>query len=255
MKKLITILLLVLPLQCLAWGYKGHATVADIAWHYLTPEAQQQVTALLKANGFESLTDAANWPDRVRKDDEFKHTGNWHYINLPHGAEHYSSARDCQQGCAVSALNMMLKQLAESSDVKKRAQALAFVVHFVGDIHQPLHVSYADDKGGNTYSLVFEDQPVNLHYYWDTLVLKADPDDTELAAQLISQLTAKQIDTWQQAPVVDWVEESHRITEQVYASAPNKVTTQMLQEDRKIIHQRLQQAGVRLAYQLNQLLK
>ncbi|WP_416308288.1 S1/P1 nuclease [Neptunicella sp. SCSIO 80796] len=255
MKKCFISLLLLLPLQCLAWGSKGHATVADIAWQFLTPEARQQVDMLLKSYPFESLQQAANWPDHIRKQDEFKHTGNWHYVNLPRDAKYYLASRDCAQGCVVKAFNLMLQQLSNAADIKKRAEALAFVIHFVGDMHQPLHVSYADDKGGNSYPLIFKGETVNLHYYWDTLVLSEDPDDAALASSLIREMPDAQIVDWREDDAQVWIDESRQITAQIYANAPDKVTDIMLQQDRQLAHQRLIKAGVRLAFQLNQTLK
>nr|WP_241264255.1 S1/P1 nuclease [Bowmanella dokdonensis] len=241
------------PGLALAWGEKGHRTVAQIAWASLTPQVKSQVGDLLQAKGFTSLAEAAVWPDLVRemKLDAYAHTGPWHYVNLPRGAQSYDAKRDCSRPCIVSALAQNLAAM-HKGELAERAEALAFVVHLVGDLHQPLHVSFADDKGGNEYKVTIGQEEVNLHYYWDVLVLKGTPAADKLAASLGAGVKQQERLMWQVASVNQWLGESYRITRGIYASAPKHITSARLREDKQLALQRLIQAGLRLGYLLNQ---
>lgn len=172
-----------------AWGSKGHQIVATIAAHGLSPAATAQVATLL---GGKSLADVAPLPDEWRKTQ--KETADWHYVNIPKSDTAYDEARDCPpppqssevgHDCAVAAIEHFKTVLADktaSNDV--RARALIFVVHFVADVHQPLHDADNNDQGGNkvlvtwfgaashTYPGDTKPVPWNLHAVWDDAIIE-----------------------------------------------------------------------------------
>jgi len=174
-----------------AWGGQGHRLVARIAETELTPQARTAVAALLTGEADPTLAGIASWADDLRREDPGlgKRSAGWHYVNL---AEHdcgYQPARDCPGGnCVVAALERQTALLADRSQPSAvRAQALKFVVHFVGDIHQPMHAGYAKDKGGNDYQLQFNGKGTNLHSLWDSGMLRdRDLDDEAYLAQLLA---------------------------------------------------------------------
>jgi nuclease S1 len=235
-----------------AWGEKGHRAVALAAYEMLQPQAKQRVDRLLAIKGFDSLADAAVWPDLVRdtKQPEFSHTGPWHYVNLPVSESTFERSRDCPNDCAVSALEQMQAQL-KGSDQQQRAEAMAFIVHIVADLHQPLHVGYAHDRGGNDYPLRVGKEDFSLHYYWDVYVLKNTGNARQLAGHLISRLTQPQIKRQQVASVSQWLYESHAITRRIYAHEPKTISESQYQQDQKQALEQLTLAAARLAYLLN----
>lgn len=152
-------------LPACAWGPAGHRQVARVAQAHLTPAARHQVQALLALEPGATLESVADWADRARAPG----TVHWHFVNLPRGSGcRYSASRDCPGGdCVVAAIDAQRLRLVSSVVPAERLQALKYLVHLVGDVHQPLHAGHADDRGGNTYQLQAFGRGSNLHRLWD----------------------------------------------------------------------------------------
>ena len=165
-----------------AWGTEGHRVIALIAQSQLTPKARAEVDRLLAQEPGATLASVSTWADEHRNPS----TAPWHYVNFPRGNCVYDEQRDCPDGrCVVSAIKKELAILESSSPDDKRLTALKYVVHFVGDVHQPLHAGYLDDRGGNTYQLQAFMKGSNLHAVWDTGLIKNLSEDTgSMAARL-----------------------------------------------------------------------
>jgi hypothetical protein len=150
---LTSLLLLIVPCNSFAWGGEGHKIVANIAEVRLTPEPKAQVQALLDGA---HLADVSTWADEVRRDRPA--TSRWHYVDIPYEANSYDEARDCQatdhDDCVIAEIARAEKVLGDTSRSKSnRAEALKFLVHFVGDMHQPLHsIERKDPVTGNGYA-------------------------------------------------------------------------------------------------------
>ncbi|MBV8502593.1 MAG: S1/P1 nuclease [Paucibacter sp.] len=159
--------------SALAWGADGHRLVAKEAESLLTPAARAQVDRLLKLEPGATLESVSTWPDEVRT----PATAPWHYVNLPRDSGcTYVAPRDCPDGaCVVEAIERQTAILASNAPDAERLMALKYVVHLVGDVHQPLHAGYADDKGGNTYQVQFAGRGTNLHSVWDSGLIRAWP--------------------------------------------------------------------------------
>jgi hypothetical protein len=163
-----------LPARAAAWGNAGHRIIARVAWEYLTPRAKEAVTRLL---GKEDLASASTYADDVRS--LRPETTAWHFVEMPRNAQSYVPTRDCVEtargDCAVAVVERLGKVLT-SNDVKttdeERAEALKFLVHLIGDLHQPLHCGYKDDAGGNKIRVVFFGNVTNLHAVWDTYMIE-----------------------------------------------------------------------------------
>lgn len=178
---------LIPPSHC--WGSLGHRTVAYLASEYLTPNASTYVTNLLND---QDISEAALFPDKVRHMPMFNYTAGWHYIDAqddPPRQCGINITRDCamQGGCIVSAIvNQTARIMNESTSHADRGQALRFLLHFLGDIHQPLHTE-AEGRGGNEIPVLFGNKHTNLHSIWDTdmLVKYAGAEEDEKANALI----------------------------------------------------------------------
>jgi len=258
MKKYLTIFALFLTsITLISWGFKGHKTVASIADRHLTPEAKAVVKDLL---GNESIQDVSTWADEVRSQAEYKNTGNWHFINLPLGLSR-GQLKDSVENLTVEnlfqAYNDMIAQIKDPNLSKaKKAVALKFIIHLIGDAHQPMHISRAEDKGGNTIQVQFMGKGTNLHTLWDSKLIDYQNLTIEQMAENDS-VSRRQIRKWQRAKPLQWIYESYQISSQIYASTPSG---SILGEDYYkanigIANQRMEMAGIRLAGVLNKLFK
>jgi len=223
-----------------AWGCKGHQTIALIAEKHLTPEARQLLETLLKENPIDpqlkrycgpfpasAVADSATWPDDIRNTLK---NGPWHYIDIPRGAPRAPLASFCgEAGCVTQAIAEQLAILKDlHADPRKRADAARYVIHFVGDLHMPLHATTNNDEGGNCVPVrYFRRNPrernhsytPNLHSVWDTAILERameGADSTEYA-ELLDQWFSPQAGAWMKAGihVDDWAWESHDLAESV----------------------------------------
>jgi nuclease S1 len=162
-----------------AWGTEGHQVVALIAQSQLTPKAKAEVGRLLAQEPGETLASVSTWADEHRNPS----TASWHYVNFPRGDCVYDEQRDCPDGyCVVGAIKRQLQVLASNAPDDKRLTALKYVVHFVADVHQPLHAGFMDDRGGNKYQLQAFMRGSNLHAVWDSGLIKNLSDDAESMA-------------------------------------------------------------------------
>lgn len=243
-----------------SWGKTGHRTIGQLAANHLTTKAQAAVRDLL---GNESLADVSSWADEVRGQEAYKKTGGWHFINLPLGLtypEFQKAVLAMTEENVYSALLQVEKTLKDPNATREsKVEALKFVVHFIGDLHQPMHVSRAEDKGGNTIQLNYEDKGTNLHSLWDTKLLEHQGLNYEQLASKYDNVPARQIKQWQSEPMMKWVWESYEISSQLYAEVDamgsRKIDDTYYQKHLPQIEVRIQQAGMRLAGVLNAIYK
>ena len=256
---LLVSLVVVLPAQ--AWGPLGHSVVAALAQRHLSPSAEAEVERLLAPEHTQSLADIANWADKVQDDPAqaalWKQTRGLHYIDFITGDCNYVPPRDCRNGnCVVAGIEHYVQVLGDrsQSDAARR-DALKFVVHFVGDVHQPLHSGSRDDKGGNTFQVQFNGKGSNLHKVWDSGMLYSRNLDWKAYAQMLDAEapvslppTIAPLDN----PYAQWAEESCRITEEPGFYPPTHVLgADYTQAHLPAAELRLREAGRRLAEVLN----
>ena len=246
----------VLALLCTGWGYEGHRIVGAIAWSYLTPEAKAAVAKLLEPEGEGTLSGAATWADRIKSDRKWDWAKPLHYANVQAGAETFDLKRDCpESGCVVSAIIKYRNVLADkkATDAKK-LDALKFIVHFVGDIHQPLHVSRAKDRGGNDIRVEFNYNATNLHRLWDSGLIRFNGVPwAAYAKSLRKSIKPDELKAWRSTDPVAWANESYKLAlSHAYAIPKDgKLGPDYFQRNLPVIERRLKMAGVRLAVLLN----
>jgi hypothetical protein len=166
---------ILMPATVAAWGFDGHRIVGLLAESELSPAARAEARRLLTGEPDPTLSGVSTWADTLRDDPAWRHTGRWHWVNLPRENPcSYEPARDCPGGdCVVGAIRTQFEVLADRSrsDAERRV-ALKFLVHFVGDVHQPFHAGFGFDRGGNQTQLRFDRQGWNLHAFWDSAMVK-----------------------------------------------------------------------------------
>ena len=240
------VLLGALTVPAWSWGTQGHQVVAELAFTALTPKARFEVTQLLALEPGETLASISMWADEHKS----PATGAWHYVNFPRATCSFEAERDCPDGqCVVAALARQLDTLASNPTPERRLKALKYVVHLVGDLHQPLHAGYQDDRGGNSYTLQAFMQARNLHALWDGgLVKNLNLDNAALTAlvrQSMPQLAQSNLSLSQAA------EESCRLVATPGFYPARQVTERYVQQFTPVLLQRLAMAGARLAGLLN----
>lgn len=246
-----------------AWGDEGHRIVGDVAWRHLTPAAQRAAAELL-AGDDRTLAYAATWADRLRDDPAWDWAKPYHYINAPDGEASLDLARDCPpRGCVVRGIEENLAVLSDPAGPRqRRLEALKFLAHFVGDVHQPLHAGYASDRGGNEIDVTFFGRPANLHRVWDSLILErrlgwfSNWSRRRLARRLAASVTAEERARWAAGTPLGWAQESLTLARShAYAARPGDVLGEAYYErNLPLVEERLRQAGVRLAWLLDRAL-
>ena len=235
-----------------AYGPTGHRVVAELAYKHLTPEARQAIDAIL---GDEFIAEAATMPDEMRSnpDDFWKIEANvYHYINVPPGQTYEESEKN-PAGDALTALSKftaVLKNPSSSAEEKKRA--IWFVVHIIGDLHQPMHVGHPGDRGGNWVELVFMEELTNLHRLWDEhLIDHRDLSFSEWTRFLDKKIKPEMISQWQTAKPIDWVHEGLVMRDDIYANSHGILSWDYVYKYMPLIKSQLSKGGVRLAGYLN----
>ena len=261
MRRFVLVFWLVAAPPAHSWGVAGHALVARLAAARLTPKATAAVTEILGPNV--TLASISTWADQVRN--TRKETAPWHYVDIQITDAHLDMKRDCPEG------NCVLAKIADFETVlkdktaapEKRKEALMFLVHFIGDMHQPLHCADRHDKGGNDQKLTFFGRPTNLHGLWDSGLIARMGTEDELYAQLNKDLSPKRAKKFAKGGVKDWAEQSHRQAQLiVYGKLPTAEPGAVIplaeayeQPADPVVKQQLEEAGARLAKVLNTVLK
>jgi hypothetical protein len=208
-----------------AWGATGHHVIARLAWARMSPAAQDRAAALLGGRQ-DAFIAASTWADEIRS--ARPETYNWHFVDIPVGAAHYDAARDCpptdRGDCVVAELVRARDEVADvSRPPDQRADSLRFLIHFVGDVHQPLHAIDNHDKGGNDVRVAAlrgeEGRATNLHAAWDTgLINLSTESEAARADRLLADLRASA--RTETPDFVLWAEQSHERAERVAYSYP-----------------------------------
>ena len=177
------------PSGVLAWGNEGHRVIALIAADRLTPVARAEVAALLGGDARDSMESASTWADYIRL--SRPETAPWHYVNIEVSASGYNAATDCPaDNCVVAQVQKDARIVADRQlATPVRAEALRFLIHFVGDLHQPLHCADNHDRGGNEVAVLIGAEQTNLHAVWDTdVVAELGQDPEHVASALGAQI-------------------------------------------------------------------
>lgn len=274
--------LLALSAPALAWGPEGHRVVGDIASRYLTTRAQSQVTELLRndrladgePSGRRTLGEIANWADEIKDFEWGRRRASWHYddISLCRAADY---AGYCRGGrCASAQLARQIEVLGDArARPRARNEALKWVVHLIGDIHQPLHAANRGDRGGNLVQVSFfggRDNPpygsLNLHAVWDVQLLSRLTAERGGERVLVSSpIGDADRRAWEQGSIPDWIAESHALArDRAYAPLPASCGERIAgvvaigeayyASAAPVIDLQIRRAGVRLARVLNDVL-
>jgi len=241
-------LLLAAPSSALAWGAVGHRVVGRIAQNHLAPEAARAIGCLM---GTESLARSGTWADEIRSDPAWKRADPWHYINIE-DRQTLETAERVAEGDILEAMERFERVLRDpQAERQAKVEALRFLVHFVGDVHQPLHVGRKEDQGGNRVQVRWHGRETNLHTVWDSSMIDEERLSYTEWVEFIDHPTQAEIRTWQGTTYRDWIQESFAARAQVYDIGDGNLSYKYSYRNLPLVRQRLLQAGVRLAGLLN----
>lgn len=253
MRRVGSLVLVLYSLPGFAWGPEGHRLVARMAQEMLTPEAAARVQATLAPA--ESIALLASWADEIRNNR--KETEPWHFIDIPIDSAGLNMQRDCPvAGCVLSKISeFRLDWRDPRLSPAARREALLFLVHFVGDMHQPLHCANNHDRGGNDVTVKVDGKAMNLHHLWDSAWLDRMSPEDQLFVSLSQSITPEQKADWARGTVEDWAAESFDLARKVvYGSLPpaRRVDEMYQHAAVPVVETQLEKAAVRLAEILNE---
>lgn len=246
-----------------AWGKEGHEVVVRLAATRLTPAAQAGIKDLLdNTDATDALVRYASWADEVAYNgrDYSKH---WHYVDIQITETGYDKARDCKDDdCSVEQIGKEVAIIKDKTQSRTaRVDALKFLIHFVGDMHQPMHCSDNNNRGANEIKISGMGRKANMHKVWDTAVVNAiGKDGVEIAGKLAPLITPDLEVLWGRGTPEEWTNECFAVAKHVYQTTPGMIDAKTaIDLDPNyvvtvgpITVEQLAKAGVRLAYLLNQ---
>lgn len=254
MKKILPVsaILLACGLSAFGWSQKGHDTVAYIAQKHLTPATQAAVDSLL--DGY-SLVYWANWLDNASHTIDYEYTKTWHYKNIDKDKT-FENAPNIKEGNIVEAIYSQVGVLADSTAMKdEKALALKMVVHFLGDIHQPLHMGRASDRGGNYHSVRFFKGKTNLHSVWDNKLPNAAHawSHSEWQEEIDRLSPDKMVEIVQGGNPLKWGKETYEICKVIYDQTPedSNIEYDYIATWTPTVEMQFEKGGLRLADVLN----
>ena len=236
------------------WGSQSHRVIGYIAELNLASKSKK---IIVEKFNIKNLADVANWADKVKK--KRKDERPWHYNNIKENELTYVIARDCpKKNCVTEKIKEFAEILKNNeSSFRKRKEALKYLVHFVGDIHEPLHLGNSRDRGGGKIYLTYLGRNVNLHYLWDGgLIDWGKVSFTKYATHLDKKFVKFEKSEWLDTNVNDWANESRLLAlKYAYPFGAKILSKDYIIKSREILDERMTQAGVRLADLLNEILK
>lgn len=248
-------LLVALPGPARAWGPLGHRVIARIAQQHLNSKARGRLKFYFGKDF--ALEDLAMWADTIRENRPESRP--WHYLDITPEATSLVMDRDCPGGNCIAWKTREFIGIARLGLRKKDEllEPIKYIVHFGGDLHQPLHLGHPQDRGGNDIPVELDGRPMNLHRAWDSGILRLGGESEEqLVERLSGRITPEFKRRWRKGLLQDWSWESHLIAIRVAyaalpAGSPKILDENYVRRAREVIDEQLAKAGVRLAELLN----
>jgi hypothetical protein len=256
MKKLLLVLsfTMVFSQNAFSWGKSGHRIVGEIAQRNLNSKT---LKALKTLTGDDDLSRVSTWSDEIRSDPKMGYTSPWHYVSIPNGKSYFDQKRN-KDGDIIEALYRFEDILRDPKETKEhKIEALKFLVHMTGDLHQPLHVGLAEDRGGNSIRVKWFKTETNLHSVWDEELIDFEKLSFSEYANYLNHFSKDEKKEIQKGSFFNWAQESQDIRPKVYDFGADTTNINLSYEYsykvKPLVELRLKQAGLRLAYILNKI--
>lgn len=239
-------------LSVFAWGPTGHRAVGEVAQQNLTEKAKEKIDEILDGD---SLALISTYGDDIKSDREYWKFSPWHYVNIPFGKTYDEHPKN-DNGDIVYGINTAVEVLKNPNSSKEdKVFYLKMLVHFIGDLHQPLHVGIEDDKGGNDFQVRWFNKGTNLHRVWDSEMLNSfGMSYTELAANT-KRLSEEEKEAIVHGDHMDWLYDSRELMEDIYENTDigEKLGYEYMYRYMDTLRFQIQKGGLRLATLLNEI--
>ena len=237
--------------QTFAWGQTGHRVVGLVAEKHLNSKTRKTLFRILQDN---FLAEVSNWMDDVKSDADFNHTHDWHWVTIPDGMIYDQTTKNPKGDLIMKIEELVSALQSKKLSAEKERESLKFLIHLIGDLHQPLHVGGKDDSGGNAVKLQWFGQPSNLHRVWDSDMIDGkNLSYTELTG-FLGEPSKAQVKAWQTGSIEDWAHGMMVFRRQVYnIPQDGKLGYRYSYDNFDTVQQLLLQGGIRLAGLLNQI--
>ncbi|MBT8385117.1 MAG: S1/P1 nuclease [Bacteroidia bacterium] len=232
------------------WGPTGHRATGKIAENHLSKKALKKIDKLLKG---QSLAFVSTYGDEIKSDRRYNDFYTWHYVNMPLDSNYEESEKN-PKGDLVTGINKCISVLKDhNSSDEDKVFYLKLLVHFIGDLHQPMHIGRAEDKGGNTIQVQWFGKGTNLHRVWDENMIEEWKMSYLELADNTEDLSKEQIKAIQSGSIVDWVHDTHELSKTTYASVEvgENLRYRYSYDHFGTVRKQLQKGGIRLAKLLN----
>ena len=242
------------PEAARAWKSEGHNQVGRLALEAVDEQARSRLWHLLGTRDLAAVDEACNWPDEFEDRPEWEWAAPQHYVNISRADGQYERERDCPDGlCVTEAIKKYAGQLADPRlGAEKRWEAFAWLCHLVGDLHQPLHAGYLDDQGGNLIKISYQGEQINLHQFWDQVLIRERQARAEDWRQHITGDPEQDTgNIWNPSETDDWTSESHALMKRASYPPGDVIKTEFADQGWLLIQQQWLKAGERLAQILN----
>jgi hypothetical protein len=244
---LVFFLSILIPVKSFAWGNKGHAIVSEVAFNYLDANTKKIVLQYLDGM---TIEEASNWMDNIRDDHSYDYMKPYHYVNFEKGEEVFNKSGNN----IISILTSTIEELKNYKNLPKEEVKikLCILFHLIGDLHQPLHVGYGEDKGGNMFQINFNNRGTNLHSFYDSGIIQYK-GLTFQECLSSNKLSKEEIENIKKGNILNWATESRIYLDTIYNTDGHKVNEEYVNTNYIIIKNQLFKAGIRLSNTLNQI--
>ncbi|HMV09898.1 MAG TPA: S1/P1 nuclease [Cyclobacteriaceae bacterium] len=244
------IFLTVFTFNAFGWGATGHRAVGYVADQHLSKKARLAIEKILKG---QSLAMAGTWMDDIKSDSLYDNTHDWHWVTIQNGETYDQSVKNPKGDLIVTLERLIAELKSKKLNTKQEAEHLKMIVHLIGDIHQPLHVGFGTDQGGNQVKVTWFGGNSNLHRVWDTDMIDGSKLSYTELANAWPKADATRVKSLQQATVRDMAKEAMTFRKQVYSYGDGKLGYDYNYQNFNTVLEQIQKAGIRLAGVLNQI--
>ncbi|PKP24931.1 MAG: S1/P1 Nuclease [Bacteroidetes bacterium HGW-Bacteroidetes-2] len=234
------------------WGQTGHRVTAEVATKYLTNKAKKEINKLLNSM---PLAVASTFADEIKSDPRYKKYTTWHYVNIPFDKT-YEEIKKNKNGDILTGIEKCMSILKnKNASNEDKIFYLKMLVHFIGDLHQPMHLGLEEDKGGNDFQVRWFNEGTNLHRVWDSQMIESYAMTYTELSNALPKISKNEIQSLQEGSVLDWVKENRILTKKVYASTENgeNLGYRYMYDHFNTVKLQLQKGGIRLAKILNEI--
>ena len=236
----------------LRWSNTGHRTVGKIAEKHLKSSTKRKIKKLLKG---QSLAFVSTYADDIKSDKRYNDFYSWHYVNMPLDSNYEDSEKNPNGDLATGIAYCKKVIKDENSSDADKAFYLKLLIHLIGDLHQPMHVGLAEDRGGNDFKVQWFFNDTNLHRVWDKEMINSFNMGYIELAENVDVLSKVQVKAIQKGTIINWINETHLLTRKVYATVKegDNLRYRYSYDNFETVRSQLQIAGIRLAKVLNDL--